>query len=191
MRRWVTIAFLVFLLLIPWQCIRADNWVQIKAFQEQGNNYVTNPFACNYSEWRIRYSDYAPALEPFPLNYFYLNITIYKINNDSSNSTIGKISVLPTQGQFYYHIVRNQTGNFILDFHAGILDNYTVIVEQNVDSAFVAPSSSVMPSGTSTSPLPSSSSVGSDVLVEVVAIVILVLVSLAVVLALIIRRRGS
>jgi hypothetical protein len=191
MRRWVTIAFLVFLLLIPWQCIRAENWVQVKAFQEQGNDYVTNPFACNYSEWRIRYSDYAPALEPFPLDYFYLNITIYQISDDSSNSTVGTISVLPTQGQYYYHIVHNQTGNFFLDFHAGILDNYTVIVEQNIDSVLAAPTSSVMPSGTSTSPLPSSSAVGSDVLGEVIAIVILVLVSLVVVIALLIRRRGS
>lgn len=191
MRRWVTIVFLVFLLLIPWQCIRAENWVQVKAFQEQGNDYVTNPFACNYSEWRIRYSTYAPALEPFPLDYFGLNITLYQISDDSSNSTVGTFSVLPTQGQYYYHIVRNQTGNFFLDFHAGILDNYTVIVEQNTDSVLAAPTSSVMPSGTSTSPLPSSSAVGSDVLVEVVAIVILVLVSLVVVLALLIRRRGS
>jgi outer membrane protein assembly factor BamB len=51
--------------------------------------------------------------------------------------------------------------------------------------------SPVMPSGTSTSPLPSSSAVGSDVLIEIIAIVILVLVSLAVVLALLIRRRSS
>jgi hypothetical protein len=190
MRR-VIIAFLAVLLLIPLQCIRAENWVQIEGFQEPGNDYVTNTFACNYSEWRIRYSTYAPALEPFPISYFYLNITIHRIGDNSSDNKVGTISVLPTQGKFYYQIVHNQTGNFFLDFRTGILDNYTVIVEQNIDSTLAPSTSNVMPSGTSTSSLPSSPTDSTNVIIDVVSIVTLVMVIMAIVLTILIRKRAK
>lgn len=126
------------LMLVPIQLVRAEHWVEVVRFEGHRDIFTTAPFVCNYSVWRIRYESYSGDRFPMIIPGVYtLNITIYR--QGETTDYIDRISEEPTQGMYYYHLIRNNTGSFYMNISTGYSDSYSIIVEQNTDSVFVTP----------------------------------------------------
>jgi hypothetical protein len=80
---------------------------------------------------------------------YLLEVTTYQLDEaTNSSSYIDKISADPTQGRYYSHIIRNQTGSFYMYISTGYSDSYSIIVEQNVDSILATPTPAPTPTAT-------------------------------------------
>jgi hypothetical protein len=133
----ILLLFLV-LMLVPIQLVRAEHWVEVVRFEGRRDIFTTAPFVCNYSVWRIRYESYSGDRFPMIIPGVYtLNITIYR--QGETTDYIDRISEEPTQGMYYYHLIRNNTGSFYMNISTGYSDSYSIIIEQNTDSVFVTP----------------------------------------------------
>jgi len=113
---------------------RSDNWVEVTWYERTHDSYITEPFICNFSEWRIRYESTVEETK-FPMiiyGAYPLNIATY-LKSKTSNFT-DNISADPTNGIYFYQMIHNKTGAFYLNISTGYLTHYSVIVEQNTGS---------------------------------------------------------
>jgi hypothetical protein len=154
MKRRITLIVLsVLLALLPVGLVKAENWVEVTRYEGQGSPFspVTGTFTCNYSEWRIKYESYVSGHAHF-LEMYMLTVTTYR---QGENTTyIDRIDSEPTQGNYYYHLIRNQTGTFYMNITVGMVDSYSVKVEQNLDSYLVTPTPIASPSASATPSIP-------------------------------------
>jgi hypothetical protein len=129
--------------------VRADNWAEVFRIQGQQSTQ-TEPFTVNCAEWRIRWQFepghwHFPQLHTFSVTLFPQGETINyidQINELANGTTVG------------WHIIRNHTGTFYMKISTGIVENYTVIVEQNLDSNLTAAPTPTLTQFPSQSPPP-------------------------------------
>ena len=131
----------------PSPVLDAGNWVEVARFQ--GNTSLSNTtetFACNCTEWRIRWQ-FNPAHGYLPEMYTF-SVTTYS-QEKTSNYYIDQISEMANGNLTGSHIISNYEGTFSMAIITGFIKNYTVTVEQNQDeipSATPKPTSTPTPS---------------------------------------------
>lgn len=177
----VTILLVSVLVLVPTQSVKAEHWVEVIRYEGRQAAFVTEPFTCNYSEWRIRYESYVGTHFPMIIPGVYLlNVTTYP-QGEATNYT-DRIRVDPTQGEYFYHLIHDSPGTFYMKISTGFSDNYSVIIEQNIDSVFATPSSVAFPTPT-TSNHENDSAMGRvplELIFTVAAIAAIVIIALAI-----------
>lgn len=116
--------FLLSSLLIPLVFGTEENWIEVARFTETGQGSTkTETFECSHVDWRIRWSFDSSINEP-PLIFA---ITVY-----NSNGKIVDFFITTVQGSGTLDY--NRTGSFYLNIRVNYVQNYQVIVEQNIDS---------------------------------------------------------
>jgi hypothetical protein len=105
-----------------------DNWVEVTRFIGT-RGFTTDAFVCYHPEWRIRW-EYDPGLGVFP-ELATLHVTTYK-EGESANY-FNQILEVPN-GNLNGVELLNQSGAFYLEISTGIIDGYTIIIEQNIES---------------------------------------------------------
>jgi len=126
-----SITFLFFLTIVNVVFASPDNWVEIgrwsgEAFPKLAE-FQTEPFNCNHVEWRIRWL-YTATGSPFES---ILVIKVYEQGNPEYIDLIYKSSYFSQSGTNNIH---NNSGTFYLNATIANIEEYYVIVEQNVDS---------------------------------------------------------
>ena len=106
-----------------------DNWFEVIRFIGT-EGFITNVFVCDYSEWRVKW-EYDPGYTLFPIMAEFEVITYPEGSSSNAVDTIyGKPGTLQN-GTSYVH---ENHGRFYMKISTGIIENYTIIVEQNTDS---------------------------------------------------------
>lgn len=107
-----------------------SNWTEVTRFTGSGSEtYTTTYFNCTHAEWRINWT-YTP-------NLAYPNLTMFAIyaypkgENNSFVGSIIKTGSTNTNGTTYIH---NTQGTFYLEISVANTENYTIIIEQDIDS---------------------------------------------------------
>jgi hypothetical protein len=120
----------VFAVLFSSACASAGSWSEVTRFTGAGTaNYATDYFNCNHAEWRIVWS-YTP-------DQAYPNLTIFNVyaypqgENALFVASIFQTGATVTSGTTYVH---NNEGTFYLKINVANTQNYTVTVEQDIDS---------------------------------------------------------
>ena len=105
-----------------------DNWVEVTRFIGT-KGFTTDIFVCYHPEWRIRW-EYDPGHGHFP-ELAILQVTTYK--EGESSKYFNQILEVPN-GNLNGVELLNQSGTFYLEISTGIIESYTIIVEQNIES---------------------------------------------------------
>jgi len=142
--------------------VPTGNWVEVARFQGNGIvNTKTEPFACNSSEWRVRWQ-FDPGHWRQLMMYTF-SVTTYP-QGETSNF-IDQIYELPNGNLTGWHVIRNYEGTFFMNISTGTIKNYTVVVEQNMDAIpsatpeyTLSPASSHSPTFTPSPTLPATPS---------------------------------
>jgi hypothetical protein len=116
-----------------------DNWVEVTRFIGT-KGFTTNIFVCDHPEWRIKW-EYDPGHWHFPELHKFQVITYPE---GSSAITVDMISGTPgviENGTSYVH---ENPGRFYMEINAGIMESYTIIVEQNIESIPEFPSWTIL-----------------------------------------------
>jgi hypothetical protein len=117
----------------------SDNWIEVTRFIGT-KGFTTDTFVCDHAEWRIRW-EFDPGHWHFAdLNTF--KVTTYK--QGEANPQFNQITELPN-GNLQGVELLNQSGTFHLKIDSGLIDFYTIIVEENIDSIPEFPSGIVLP----------------------------------------------
>ena len=106
----------------------SDNWVEVTRFIGT-KGFTTDVFVCEHVEWRIRW-EFDPGHWHFA-DLHTLQVTTYK--EGESTKYFNQIRE-PPGGNLNGVELLNQSGTFYLEIGSGLIDSYTIIVEQNIDS---------------------------------------------------------
>ena len=115
-----------------------DNWVEVTRFIGT-KGFTTNVFVCDCPEWRINW-EYDPGYGIFP-ELATLQVTTYREGESANYLT--QILEVPN-GNLNGVELLNQSGAFYLEISTGIIDGYTIIVEQNIESIPEFPSLAIL-----------------------------------------------
>jgi hypothetical protein len=120
------------------------NWSEVATFTGPGSNETQNTtyFTISHAEWQIRW-----AYAPDPNRSTYAGFFVYVYPQGETKNYVGTIYSFggsPNNGTVYVH---NLTGIFYMSVRAGILGilNYTLIVEQDLNSVPEFPPSTILP----------------------------------------------
>ncbi|MBN1784292.1 MAG: hypothetical protein JW815_00945 [Candidatus Bathyarchaeota archaeon] len=116
-----------------------NNWVEVTRFIGT-KGFTTDIFVCYHPEWRIRW-EYNPGYGIFP-ELATLQVTTYK--EGESAKYFNKIIEVPNGNPNGVELL-NQSGTFYLEISTGIIESYTIIVEQNIESIPESPSWAILP----------------------------------------------
>jgi len=120
-----------------------ENWSEVTRFTGAGTAYyTTEDFSCSHAEWRIRWS-YTPW-QTYP------GLTVFNVDAYSKVDNTLVASVFPNStetretksGISYVH---NNQGTFYCKINVVVTQDYTVIIEQDLDSIPEFPSFLIMP----------------------------------------------
>lgn len=119
----------VIVLFMAISSVRATTWVEVvrwsgSAFPDP-EQFTTEPFNCPHVDWRIRWS-YTAVGSPFES---LLMIEIFE--GGESIGLIYKSGYFSRSGDKYIY---NNSGTFYLEILLLNMDDYTIIVEQDIDS---------------------------------------------------------
>ncbi len=117
----------------------SDNWVEVTRFMGT-KGFTTDAFVCDHIEWRIRW-EFDPGHWHFA-DLHTLQVTTYK--EGESSKYFNQISE-PPNGNLNGVELLNQSGTFYLEISSGLIDSYTIIVEENIDSIPEFPSWIILP----------------------------------------------
>jgi hypothetical protein len=106
----------------------SDNWVEVTRFIGT-KGFTTDAFVCDHVEWRIRW-EFDPGHWHF-VDLYTLQVTTYK--EGESTNYFNQIRE-PPNGNLSGVELLNQSGTFYLEINSGLIDSYTIIVEENIDS---------------------------------------------------------
>lgn len=106
----------------------SDNWIEVTRFIGS-KGFTTNAFSCNHTEWRIRW-EFDPGHWHFA-DMYTLHVTTYK--EGEATTYFNKITE-PPGGNLNGVELLNQSGTFYLEIGSGLINSYTIIVEENIDS---------------------------------------------------------
>ena len=106
------------------------NWSEVIRFTGSGTEqYTTEYFTCDHVEWRIRW-EYVP--DPDYPEYAAFSVYTYPQGEDTLFvDSIVKTGSEDTSGVSYIH---NNKGTFYMKINVANTQNYTIIVEQDLDS---------------------------------------------------------
>lgn len=127
-----------------------SNWVEVARFQGQQSTQ-TDLFTCNCTEWRISWQ-FDPGHWHFPELH---GFTVETYPKGETVSYVDRINELANGNTVGWHLIRNNAGTFYMKISAGLIENYTVSVEQNLNSLLSV--TSTMTTTPSPSPTPSPS----------------------------------
>jgi len=120
------------------------NWSEVATFTGVGSSETHNTtyFTIDHPEWQIRW-----MLSADPNHSAYAGFFVFVYPQGETNSYVGTIYSIggsPTNGTAPIH---NLTGSFYMSVRAGILGilNYTLIVEQDLNSVPEFPPSTILP----------------------------------------------
>ena len=135
----ITVLFSLFLLssTLGIAFASSGNWVEVARFTGMGR-LETDSFDCTHVDWRIRWSfNHSIELGPLgpPLAF---TLQVYTVSGELVESFM---ATSQTSGTLNY----NRTGSFWLSINEMYVDNWTVIVEQNIDSIPEFPSWIILP----------------------------------------------
>lgn len=117
-----------------------DNWVEVTRFIGT-KGFTTNIFVCDHPEWRIKW-EYDPGHWHFADLHKFQVITY---TEGSSIITVDMISGTPGINENGTSYVHENPGKFYMEINAGIMESYTLIVEQNIDSIPEFPPWTILP----------------------------------------------
>jgi hypothetical protein len=107
------------------------NWSEVTRFTGGGGATTkTEPFTCNYVEWRIRW-EFDPRHWHFPQLHIF-SVTTYPQDEDSHY--VDSIYEIASGNKTGTHYINDNAGTFYMQIDTCIIDSYTIIVEQNTDS---------------------------------------------------------
>jgi len=124
--------FLIFFVLLCYmvaseatQLVNAATWVEVgrwtgSAFPDQ-ETFSTGEYVCNHTEWRVRWN-YVAVGDPFE--------SILTIRQ-GGNLTVFSKSYFSQNGVKYFH---DQEGNFSLSVFCANMNEYAIVIEQDIDS---------------------------------------------------------
>jgi len=116
-----------------------DNWVEVTRFIGT-KGFTTDVFGCDHIEWRIRW-EFDPGHWHFA-DLHTLQVTTYK--EGESTNYFNQIREPPSGNLSGFELL-NQSGTFYLEISTGLIDSYTIIVEENIDSIPEFPSWIILP----------------------------------------------
>lgn len=108
----------------------SGNWVEVTRFSAHGDSVTTEPFTCDYAEWRIRW-EFDPGHWHFPQLHTF-SVTTYPQGEDTVY--VDQIYEMANGSKTGTHYIHENDGKFYIKISLGIIDGYTIIVEQNIDS---------------------------------------------------------
>jgi hypothetical protein len=122
----------------------SGNWIEVVRYAGEGTGFgASPPFTINHTEWRIRW-EYAPSF-PFGSQRDFDFWVIPEVNrNDHFRSNMSIASVnhpIEKNGTLY---ISNSTGTFFIET-VPCSSEWTIIVEQNIDSIPEFPSWLILP----------------------------------------------
>lgn len=110
--------------------IKTENWVQVATLAGQGGVSSTDTFIVEHNDWRILWEVELDNETEWPLLQAYI---LLQTEFEGSEQRVGSIQMFVNEQTSGILKVYNQTGTFYVDVDASI-KNYTIIVEQNVNS---------------------------------------------------------
>ena len=116
------------------------NWDEVIRFEGE-NSTQTELFTIDYVDWRIRW-EYDPGHWHFPEMHKFQVITYLE---GSSLITIDMISGTPGVSQNGTSYLQENPGRFYMKIGAGIIESYTIVVEQNLNSIPEFPALIILP----------------------------------------------
>jgi hypothetical protein len=116
----------------------SGNWVDVTSFNGTMWGGSSEEFTCDHVDWRIKWK-----YEPTPGNSSVLPVR-FKFNVVEVGAQIIEFFIPPT-GQIAGTLYINQTGTFYIDVDTIYVENYSILVEQNVDSVPEFPSWIILP----------------------------------------------
>ena len=119
--------FLFFLVFSNFAWAALVSWSEVTRFTGSGD-YTTDYFTCDHVEWRMNWN-YTPISNYSTLAVF--AVDVYPKNQNVSITSILQIGNTSENGTSYIH---NQTGEFYLQFRVTNVENYTVVIEQDLES---------------------------------------------------------
>jgi hypothetical protein len=100
----------------------SENWVEVDRFTGGSWNGGTRPFIINHIEWRIRWN-YEPIIDVDSMGFHFM---VMDVDHNYIDIVFGDEK---RNGTLYL----NQDGEFYLDI-SGLHVEYTIIVEENIES---------------------------------------------------------
>ena len=144
----VSVAFSVILLVSLSGVVfgSSTNWIEVVRFTGvRTNSYSTNEFICNHSEWRIIW-EYIPNSQDSNLTVF--AVFAYPIKQGFRGPTyldsIIRYGAEDTKGVSY---IQDYQGTFTLNINAVETENFSIIIEQNIDTIPEFPSWTILEVG--------------------------------------------
>jgi len=127
------------MLLVPIHFVKADSWVEVIRFE--GTSGISEKhFACGYVEWRIRWEFDSGHWHFFPPSF---TVATYREGEDLYLvDSIHEMANESTSGTSYIHDNYTQ---YYMAIRAWDTENYTIIIEQNIDSIPEFPSWIILP----------------------------------------------
>ena len=111
----------------------SDNWIEVTRFSgssAHGSIVITEPFSCDHVEWRIRW-EFDSGHGHFPQLHFFSFTTYPQGEETFFVDQIYEMANGSLRGTSYIH---DNNGTFYMKISTAIVDSYTIIVEQNIDS---------------------------------------------------------
>ena len=119
----------------------SGNWVEVVRF-EGSEEIQTEPFTCNYVEWRIKWNS-SPAYEH--RGGPRVGIFMIQVYEHSTEKYVSSVGSEPTNKSESGILSLNENGTFHLNIGGLFRGEYLVIVEQNLDSIPEFPSWTLLP----------------------------------------------
>ena len=121
-------------------CVFASsgNWVEVTRFNGTIWRGSSEQFTCDHVDWRIkwRYEPNPTNMSFFPLRF---SMNVVEVGGKTVNFFI------PDTGKIGGTLYINQTGKFYISVDVMYVDNYSIIVEQNLDAIPEFPSWIILP----------------------------------------------
>ena len=121
--------------------IQTENWVQVSTLTGQGGSSTTDAFTVEHNDWRIFWEVELDDEIQWPILQAYI---FPQTGMNGSEPYIGSIERLVHEQTSGILRIYNQSGSFYIDISASV-QNYTIIVEQNIDSIPEFPSWIIIP----------------------------------------------
>ena len=114
------------------------NWVEVIRFESSNYSPQAEPFTIDCPDWRIRWE--FVTLENWVWPFVFLNITVYP-----EGETANYVAQINGTGGGGIRYILDNPGTFYMKIRGGVIESYTIIIEQNIDSIPEFPSWTILP----------------------------------------------
>jgi len=115
-------------------CASSENWVEVIRFTGSESTQ-TEPFTIEHVEWRIRWNYSHQFMMHNPVAHAFV-INVLEHSPEKHIISIGEWNPASENGTW----VHNENGAFYLEIWSISIDEYSIIIEQNIDSVPEFPS---------------------------------------------------